>query len=92
MAARTPGALAPTSVTQIMTEEDHLTPLAWNGVAPTLSTLASGAYPLAKTLQVVVRASPRPAVRRFLAFLRSPAAQRILEETGNLPLAVPSLP
>jgi phosphate transport system substrate-binding protein len=91
MAARTPGALAPSSLTQILAEREKLEPLAWNGVAPTLANLASGAYPLEKRLQIVVRASPRPAVRRFLAFLGSPRARKILEDTGNLPLALPPL-
>jgi ABC-type phosphate transport system substrate-binding protein len=84
--ARTPGAIGLTSLTQVLTEERPLTLLAWNGVAPTLPNLASRAYPLSKTLVVVVRGPPSPAVRRFLAFLGSPAARKILEETGNLPL------
>ena len=91
MAAHTPGALAPSSLTQILAEGEALEPLAWNGVAPTLANLASGAYPLEKTLRVVVRASPSPAVRRFLAFLGSPEAGRILADAGNLPLPLPAL-
>jgi phosphate transport system substrate-binding protein len=83
---RTPGAIGPTSLTQILTEDKALTPLTWNGVAPTLQNLASGAYPLVKTHFIVVRASPSPAVRRFVAFLGSPEARRILEQTGNLPV------
>ncbi len=84
--ARTPGAIGPTSLTQVLTEKRPLTPLAWNGVAPALASLASGAYPLSKTLVAVVRAPLSPAVRRFLSFLGSPEAHKILEETGNLPL------
>jgi phosphate transport system substrate-binding protein len=84
--ARTPGSIGPTSLTQILTEEKPVVPLAWNGVAPTVANLASGAYPLVKTLVAVVRASPSPPVRRFLAFLGSPEAREILERTGNLPL------
>ncbi|HEY6001927.1 MAG TPA: substrate-binding domain-containing protein [Anaeromyxobacter sp.] len=89
MAARTPGALAPSSLTQILAEREKLEPLAWNDVAPTLANLASGAYPLEKRLQIVFRAPPRPAVRRFLAFLGSAQARKILEDTGNLPLPLP---
>jgi phosphate transport system substrate-binding protein len=83
--ARTPGAIGPTSLTQILTETSPPTALAWNGAAPTVRNLASGGYPLAKTLFAVHRASPSPAVRRFLEFLASPQARRILEETGNAP-------
>jgi phosphate transport system substrate-binding protein len=87
--ARTPGAIGPTSLTQILTETERLTALAWNGVSPTVPNLASGAYPLAKTIYAVYRVPPSPEVRRFVAFLASPEARRILEETGNVPLAVP---
>jgi phosphate transport system substrate-binding protein len=87
--ARTPGSIGPSSLTQILTEDPALTPLAWNGVAPTLENLASGRYPLQKTLLLVVRSPPSPEVRRFLAFLASPAAARILEETGNLAVPLP---
>jgi len=87
--ARTPGSIGPSSLTQILTEDPALTPLAWNGVAPTLENLASGRYPLHKTLLLVVRAPPSPEVRRFLSFLASPEAARILEETGNLPVPLP---
>ncbi len=88
---RTPGAIGPTSLTQILTEGGALTPLAWEGVAPTLPNLVSGAYPLAKTLLFVVRASPSPAVRRFVAFLGSPEARKILEQAGNVPEPPPRL-
>jgi phosphate transport system substrate-binding protein len=91
MVARTPGAFGPSSLTQILAEGSKLVPLAWEGVAPTLPNLASGAYPLVKTLHVAFRSPPRPAIRRFLAFLRAPEARRILEETGALPVALPPL-
>ncbi len=84
--SRTPGAIGPTSLTQVVTEQEQVEPLAWNGVAPTVANLASGAYPLAKTFFVVTRTPPPPPVARFVAFLRSAEASRILEETGNLPL------
>ena len=40
--ARTPGSIGPTSLTQILTEEASIVPLAWNGVAPTVANIASG--------------------------------------------------
>lgn len=85
--ARTPGSLGPTTLSQLVTEEHALTPLAWEGVAPTLRNLAAGTYPLWKTLHVAVRAPPTPAVQRFLTWLRTPEAARILEQSGCLPAA-----
>ena len=88
---RTPGSVGPTSLTQILTEGQAVTALAWNGVAPTVQNLASGAYPLHKVLLVVMRPSPPPIVRRFLRFLGTAEARRILEQTGNLPVPLPPL-
>lgn len=83
--ARTPGAFGFTSLAQLRTEGRALTPLTWNGVAPTLESQASGAYPLVKSLHVLVPASPRPAARRFLAFLATEEARRVVREAGAEP-------
>ena len=88
--ARTPGAIGPSSLTQVLVEGSKVVPLAWEGVQPTLPNLASGAYPLVKTLHAAFRAPPRPAIRRFLDFLGSPEARAILGDAGNLPLAPPA--
>ncbi len=87
-----PGSLGPSTLTQLLTENRPIRALAWNGVAPTLEHLASGAYPLSKPLLLVVRTGPSAAVRRFIAFLGTPVAAGILERTGNLPLALPPVP
>ena len=88
---RTPGSLGLTSLTQLITEGLRVTPLTWNGVAPTLQNLDAGVYPLQKTLYVVVRAPASPAVRRFVAFLASAEAKRILEQAGNLAVPLPRI-
>jgi len=90
--ARTPGSIGPSSLTQLMTEKLALRALAWEGVAPTVESLASGAYPLAKPLLLVVRTSPSPAARAFVAFVGRPEAQAILRRAGNLPSPPPPLP
>lgn len=87
--SRTPGSIGPTSLSGIVTGGASLVPLAWNGVAPTVANLASGAYPLGKTLIAVTRVPPSAPVRRFLAFLASPEARKIFEQSGNLLLPVP---
>jgi phosphate transport system substrate-binding protein len=90
--ARTPGSLGPSTLAQLLTEVHALRPLDWNGVAPSVRALASGAYPLGKTLRLVLRARSAPAIEQFLAWLRSAAAREILERTGNLPLTLPARP
>lgn len=88
---RTPGSLGLTSLTQVTAERLAVTPLSWSGVAPTLANMESGAYPLVKTLYLVVRAPAPPAVRRFVAFMGSAEARRILEAAGSQPLPLPPL-
>jgi phosphate transport system substrate-binding protein len=85
LVARTPGALGLSTLAQLRTEPRGLKALAWEGVEPSLATLADGTYPLWKPFYAVLPASPSPASRRFLAFLASPAGKRLLEEAGCQP-------
>ena len=89
MLARTPGSIGPSTLSQLQTEVHSLRPLAWNGVVPSLHHLASGAYPLWKVLHLVTRTPSSAPVRRFVEFLGSLEATRILERTGNLPVPLP---
>lgn len=91
MAARIPGSLAVTSLTTVVTEGLRLTPLALDGVAPTLQNLESGAYPLSKTLYFVIGPDPSPLALEFIRFLGSPEGHRILRHTGNAPLPLKRL-
>ncbi|MGB8932948.1 MAG: substrate-binding domain-containing protein [Anaeromyxobacteraceae bacterium] len=86
MLLSTPGSIGTTSLAQVITEGLSITPLSWNGVAPALKNLASGAYPLERTLYLVIRAPAAPPVRSFVSFLATAEAQRILERAGNIPL------
>ena len=90
--ARSPGSVGPTSLLQLRAEPHPLRPLRWNGVEPTLENLASGRYPLAKPVHLVFRAPAGDGVRRFLAFLASPAGQALLRETGRPPRRLPVRP
>lgn len=83
---RSPGALGSTTLALIRAERRALRPLALDGVEPTPAALAGGRYPLFKTLYVVVGPRPSAAVREFLGYLRTPAARRVLEDTGHVTL------
>lgn len=89
LAARTPGGLGVTTLAQLVTEPRGLTPLSWEGVAPTLPNLASGRYPLWKPFYAVVPTSLPARTRRFLEFLAGPEARRLLEGAGCLPPPFP---
>lgn len=81
-----PGSLGTTTLTQILTENRALRPLALDGVAPTLQSLTAGRYPYSKTLYLVTGRKPSPLAQDFVAFVRSPAGQAVLARTGNLAL------
>jgi phosphate transport system substrate-binding protein len=90
--ARTPGAIGPSTLAQLKTEKGLPRPIAWNGVAPTLANLENRTYPLQKPIFLVIRANPAPAVRRFVEFLGTAEARRILERTGTLAVPLARLP
>lgn len=79
-----PGSLGTTTLTQIMAESRAIRPLALDGVAPTLQSLAEGRYRHFKTLHLVTGRNPSPLARDFVAYIRSPAGQAVLAGSGNL--------
>jgi phosphate transport system substrate-binding protein len=81
-----PGSLGATTLTQIVTENRALKPLALDGAAPTLESLAAGRYRYSKTLYLVTGRDPSPLAKEFVAFIRSPAGQAVLARSGNLAL------
>ncbi len=85
--ASVPGALGTTTLALIVAEKRPLTPLALDGVTPSMKTIASGAYPHTKTIYVITRhQESRPAVAGFARFLQTPEARAIVAGTGFLPL------
>lgn len=84
---RTPGALGWGTLTEIISENRPVNLLSLNGVQPSVKATVDGAYPLVKSLYLVTTAQTPAAARQFAAFVRSPAAGRILTRTGNLAVA-----
>jgi phosphate transport system substrate-binding protein len=65
-------------------------PLALDGIEPTPDNLRAGRYPLWLEFGLIYRAGAlSEGARAFLAYLESPAAQRILREHGVQPLEAP---
>ena len=80
-----------TTLTQILTEDRALRPLALDGVTPTLQSLAAG-ISLLQDPAPGHRRNPSPLAKDFVAFVRSPAGQAVLARSGNLALAGISRP
>ena len=80
---RIPGAIGPSSLALIVSEQRALRALALDGVEPTPANAATKAYPLYKQLFFITGAKTPPTVERFIAFVRSPAGRRILADNGH---------
>ena len=66
---------------------DQIKLLAIDGVTPTVENIRNGTYPLVTTAYVV-SARPRAAnARKIVDFLLSPAGQKLVEDTGYIPVA-----
>ena len=81
-AQRTPNSFAGMTLLQFTTERPRLRAIALDGVEPALEPMEKGAYPLKMRLHVVTKAEPPAVAQRFLAFLRSPEAAKIVRENG----------
>lgn len=84
LAEKMVGSLTAVTLTQVVTEKRRLHFVAIDGVDATLENFERGIYPYRKDFYLVFAPSKKPAVERFIAFLRSPDAEKLLRETGNL--------
>lgn len=54
--------------------------------APTLANVLAKHYPISRSLLIYTLGEPRPAVKKYLDWLMSPPGQRIVADTGYVPL------
>ncbi len=80
--SRTPGGCGLSGLTSVMGDGFPLKVLTLDGIAPTPATLASGTYPLAKDIHVVIAGEPSPAARAFIAFLHSRQGRELARKAG----------
>lgn len=78
-----PGALVVTTLSQINSEHRTLRALTLDGVEPTVSNAVSGKYPYIRRLFLITQPDPSAVVKRFIAFIQSPAGREILIHAGN---------
>jgi phosphate transport system substrate-binding protein len=55
-------------------------------VAPTVAGVHDKSYPLARSLHLYTLGEPQGAVKRYLAWILSDAGQRVVEESGYVPV------
>ncbi len=79
------GAFAPAFLPLVLTEKRRVRVLALDGVSPDVKSIADGSYPLVQQIRTVTGPSVSPAAKRFLQFLHSPAARKLLVKCGQVP-------
>jgi len=84
--AQTPNAIGYLSFSYL---DQAVKPVSLNGVAPTTDNVLAETYPLARTLYVVSNGEPDGAAAAWLSFARSDAGQRLVAESGYIPLRQP---
>ncbi len=78
-----PGSLGAVTLSLIKSENRPLRALTLNGAEPTVANAVSGKYPHSKAFYFVTRAEPSAGVKRFLAFMQSPAGREVFARSGN---------
>ena len=77
-----PGSLGLASLSLVVSEKRKLEVLALNGIAPLERGKVNLEYPLMKPLYVAAHQDAKPIVRKFIAYLQSPAGIAVLEKNG----------
>jgi len=54
-------------------------------ITPTRETIRKGNYPIIRNLNFITAGEPAGEVKAFLEFLKSPAGQQVVEESGYIP-------
>jgi phosphate transport system substrate-binding protein len=80
---KTPGALGPSTLALILSENRQIKALMLNGIAPSAKSIADGSYPMYKQLLLITGPKTLPTAHEFVSFVRSAAGREILLQTGH---------
>ncbi len=61
-------------------------PVTFDGILPTIETVKSGKYTVARGLYSNTRGEPSPLTKKFLDFLYTPEGQKVIEAKGFIPV------
>ena len=70
-----------------MLRNNQIKLLSVDGVAPTVENIRNGSYPLVTTAYMVTKGPRSGNVRKIVDFMLSPEGQKLVEETGYVPVA-----
>jgi phosphate transport system substrate-binding protein len=60
--------------------------LSLNGIAPKRENFEAGRYPMVRTIAIVWHKQPSEVTQRLVQYISSPAASRVMEEAGFIPV------
>jgi phosphate transport system substrate-binding protein len=80
--AAAPGGVGMTTMTVVEQSGGKVKAVSLNGIAPTAENVQRKTYVLTRDSFLVVKDQPAEAVSRFLAFIRSPAGQKVIAANG----------
>ncbi len=75
----TPGAIAYAGLGYL---SSSVKPIQVNGIDPTFKNILSGAYPVARKLNMYTNGAPKGITKAFMDFVLSPEGQKIVEKQG----------
>ena len=84
--AETPNAIGMTSMTVVEQSGGRIRALALNGVVASPENVKSGSYTLTRDFLFLVKAQPSPEVRRFIDFVQSAQGDRVILDSGAIPV------
>ena len=82
LVARTQGGVGVAGLPSVLGDGHPLKVLTFNGLGPTPALLASGAYPLAKDIHLVITDKATPATRAFIDYLYSKPGRALARKAG----------
>jgi phosphate transport system substrate-binding protein len=80
--AATPGGVGMTTMTVVEQSGGKVKAVSLNGIVPTAENVQRKTYVLTRDSFLVVKEQPSEAVSRFIAFIRSPAGQKVIAANG----------
>ena len=83
--ASTAGAIGMTTMTIVEQSQKRIRSLSLDGVAPHVENVRNQSYGLTRDSFLVTKATPTPAVTRFLDFIQSPAGAKVITANGAVP-------
>jgi phosphate transport system substrate-binding protein len=84
--AATAGAIGMTTMTVVEQSRERIRPLSLEGIAPRAENVKNQRYTLTRDSFLITKATPSPAVARFLDFIRSPAGAEVIAVNGAVPV------